>query len=453
MSARFATRSLGERSIRSPLSFVAPFVHGLPDGAPGFTHDDAGVLYDIELPRHASHVVPRAFERAGPREMIFFDPKKVTAGVVTAGGVCPGINNVLRSIAVELRHRYGVERILGFRYGFAGLDVRSSEIPFELTTDVVRDIHSRGGTFLGTSRGICDVEFLTAGLAKWGVDVLFTIGGDGTMRAAHMIDAEARKRGMRVAVVGVPKTIDNDIPFVDKTFGFDTAIATARMAIDAAHAEARSVDRGVGLVKLMGRHAGFIATHATLASHDVNACLIPEVPFELGGPGGFLAWLDERLARRRHALVVVAEGCSKGFEGLPVELDASGNVRFNTEAGDVGHLLRHAIEQHFEGSGRKATLKYIDPSYMVRALRATAEDAIFCDALARHAVHAAMAGKTDILVGRWHRRFTHVGLDDVLAHVKRVDPTSDLWCQVLESTGQPPFRNSTSERSERAVVK
>jgi 6-phosphofructokinase 1 len=380
-----------------------------------------------------------AFERAGPREHIYFDPSQATAAIVTAGGVCPGINDVVRGIVAELLHRYRVSRVLGLRYGFSGLEPDASDVPIELTTDVVRDAHTRGGTLLGTSRGLHDVERLTEGLARWGVDMLFTIGGDGTMRATHAIGLRAAQRGMTVSLVAVPKTIDNDIPFVDKTFGFDSAVAEARVAIDAAHAEARSFDRGVGLVRLMGRNAGFIAAQATLASHDVNVCLIPESPFRLQGPGGLLAWLDERLARRRHAVVVVAEGCARQLAGSAIERDASGNVRFSTVAADAGVILREAIERYFDAARRPVTLKYIDPSYMLRARRATAEDAVFCDALARHAVHAAMAGKTDVMVGRWNRLFTHVALEEVLAREKRVDPEGDLWAQVLESTGQPPF--------------
>jgi 6-phosphofructokinase 1 len=380
-----------------------------------------------------------AFERAGPRQHLYFDPSQTTAGIVTAGGVCPGINDVIRGIVVELRHRYRVPRVLGFRFGFGGLEPDGPNPPLELTTEIVRDLHTRGGTFLGTARGLRDVERLADGLARWGVDVLFTIGGDGTMRATHALARATAERRMPISLVAVPKTIDNDIAFVDKTFGFDSAVAEARRAIDAAHAEARSVDHGIGLVRLMGRNAGFIAAQATLASHDVNTCLIPEVPFRLEGRGGLLAWLEDRLERRRHAVIVVAEGCAKQLAGGKVTRDPSGNDCFSGPDADAGILLRVAIEAHFREAGPPITLKYIDPSYMLRARRATAEDAAFCDALARHAVHAAMAGKTDVMVGRWHRFFTHVALEEVLGQTKRVDPAGELWAQVVESTGQPAF--------------
>lgn len=407
-------RSLGPCRFRSPLL------------GPQFVNDDARVLNEIELPRPPHAEAPRFFELAGPRARLHFDPRAVRAGIVTAGGVCPGINDVLRALVLELHHRYGVRDIAGFRFGFGGFRLP----PLHLDPEAVTAIHTRGGTFLGTARGGADPATTVDGLVREKIDVLFAVGGDGTMRATHAVAKEIEDRNLPIAVVGIPKTIDNDIPYVDKTFGFDTAVATARLALEAAHAEASSAPRGVALVKLMGRHAGFLAAHATLASHDVNACLVPECPFELGA---FLGWLEARLAERGHAVVVVAEGCAL-TAGRAIERDASGNERLSADERDVGRQLKTAIE------GRSPiTLKYIDPSYMVRALRATAEDAIFCDALARNAVHAAMAGKTDLMVGRWHRHFTHVALEDVLARTKRLDPNGPLWRQVLESTGQPSF--------------
>lgn len=399
-----------------------------------FTADSARIRLDIELP------APErldSFEKAGPRAKIWFDPAHTTVGLLTAGGLCPGMNDVVRSVVLELRHRYGVERVLGFRYGFEGLDPHAAAPPVVLTLDQVRDIHLRGGTLLGTSRGAHDPERLVESLARQRVDVLFAIGGDGTMRAAHGLHLAARKAGLALGVVGIPKTIDNDVPFVDKTFGFDTAVATARLVIEAAHAEARSVRNGVGLVKLMGRNAGFIAAHATLASRDVNACLIPEVGFELERLYG---WLERRLSERGHAVVVIAEGCAERLASTQGQsVDSSGNRRFSTRESDVGRSLASRIEAHFGAIPTPLTLKLLDPSYLLRGLRASSEDAMYCDALARNAVHAAMAGKTDMLVGRWHRAFTHVPLANVIATTKTVDPEGEVWRQVLESTGQPPL--------------
>jgi 6-phosphofructokinase 1 len=422
--------TLGACTVASPLR--------LPPAS--FVADDAGVRRDIELPErpmaHASDA-PETFERAGPRARILFDPRRATVGIVTAGGLCPGLADVVRTIVLELRHGYGVDRVLGFRFGFAGLDPAAGYDPVRLDPEVVGDIHMRGGCILGTSRGPHEARVMVETLVKSGVDALVAIGGDGTMRAAHAIHEEAARRGLRLGVVGVPKSIDNDVPFVDKTFGFDTAVAVARLAIDAAHAEARSVDRGVGLVKLMGRNAGFIAAHATLASHDVNACLVPEVRFT---PAALFAWLEKRLAARGHAVIVVAEGCARHVaDTRGAARDRSGNLQYTTADADVGRWLEGRMRAHFAARGGPFTLKYIDPSYMLRAVRASSDDAVFCDALARNAVHAAMAGKTDVLVGRWHRAFTHVALPCVLAHDKRLDPGGDVWREVIESTGQPAF--------------
>jgi 6-phosphofructokinase 1 len=432
----WTVRTLGERTIASPLRLSTKAGDEVPD----FVPDDARILEQLELGAGAQIDTSRSFEKAGPREKIFFEPKGTCVGIVTAGGICPGINNVIRTIVLQLFHRYGVSEVLGFRYGFAGLDPSSGLMPIPLTPDHVRHIHTRGGTLLGTSRGAHDPKVMLAMLEANGVDALIAIGGDGTMRGAHAIAEEAERQGKPIAVVGVPKTIDNDIAFVDKTFGFETAVSMARVAIDAAHTEALSALGGIGLVKLMGREAGFIAAHATLASHDVNVCLVPEVHFVLDGPNGLLAYLEKRISSRGHAVVVVAEGCGKTLvHPADAPLDASGNVKFQDDSLDIGTHLKKAIADHFTEKKIPITLKYIDPSYMVRGVRAEANDAVFCDELARYAVHAAMAGKTDIMVGRWHRAFTHVPLPLALSEKKRIDPDKELWLAVIETTGQPRF--------------
>jgi 6-phosphofructokinase 1 len=417
LSHAFTVRTLGPQVIPSPLDL-------------GHVADDDRVLVDVELHAGQRASMARAFEKAGPRETLFFDPAACRVGILTAGGLCPGTNNVIRTIVLELFHKYGVRSVLGFRFGFAGLDPASGVEPISLSLDDVRHIHGRGGTILGTSRGKHDVGTMVETLDARGVDALFVIGGDGSMRGAHAIAEEALARGRKLAVVALPKTIDNDVAWVDKTFGFDTAVAVARNAVDAAHTEALSIRNGVGLVKLMGREAGFIAAHAALASHDVDACLVPEVPFSRTR---LLAWLEKRLAARGHAVVVVAEGCAKHFADLErAPKDASGNLDFGSDDLDVGAILSRDCARF--------GLKYIDPSYMIRGVPAAPVDAILCDDLARNAVHAAMAGKTDVLVGRWHRSFTHVPLPLVLEGKKRIDPRGDLWRAVLETTGQPDLR-------------
>lgn len=427
-------QTLGPATVRSPLALSKVLDDGIPDYVP----DGTRVLYGTELAPGELPDPSRSFEKAGPREAIFFEPKKTRAGILTAGGLCPGLNNVIRSLVLNLVHRYGVAEVVGLRYGYAGLDPATSHPPMVLRPAEVQHIHTRGGTLLGTSRGGHPASTMVDTLVAQRLDCLFVIGGDGTMRGAHAIAEEITRRGLPIAVVGIPKSIDNDIPFVDKTFGFDTAITMARTAIDAAHNEALSVHNGIGLVKLMGRNAGFIAAHATLASHEVNLCLVPEVPFKLEGPHGLLAFLATRLEKRGHAVIVVAEGCGVHLaSSAPQQLDASGNVDLQAAELDIGAHLKTKITKHFKRANIPITLKYIDPSYMLRGVPANAVDSVFCDELARDASHAAMAGKTGVMIGRWHRSFTHVPLSLVASQRRRIDPDKELWLAVTETTGQP----------------
>jgi 6-phosphofructokinase 1 len=428
-------RNLGERTVPSPLGLSTKRGDEVADYVP----DDARVLWQIET-RADSPPSLLSFEKAGPREKIFFDPRKTRAGIVTCGGLCPGINNVIRSIVLELHHKYGVKDVLGFRYGYRGLDPASGTPPLRLGPAEVAHVHRQGGSFLGLSRGKRDVSVMVDTLMVHGVNILFTIGGDGTLRGAHAIAQEAEARGAKIAVVGVPKTIDNDIEFIDKTFGYETAVEVARLAVDAAHTEALGAVNGVGIVKLMGRDAGFIAAAAAIASHDVNFCLIPEVGFDLEGGHGLLAALERRLGERGHAVIVVAEGCGASLLSDNAERDASGNVRYASKELDIGTFLRDEITRYLKQRGIEATVKYIDPSYMIRSVPANAHDAVFCDALARNAVHAGMAGKTDVVIGRIHRVFTHLPMPVAVGQKKRVNPDGGMWLAVTEATGQPRLR-------------
>jgi 6-phosphofructokinase 1 len=376
-----------------------------------------------------------AFELAGPRAKIFFDPAQTRAGIVTCGGLCPGLNNVIRSVFLELHHTYGVPEVLGFRFGYQGLDpVRGAE-PVRLTPEYVEDIHKEGGTVLGTSRGPVDIALAVQNLIKRQVNVLFTIGGDGTQRGANALFQEARRRGHPLAVVGIPKTIDNDVAFVSRTFGFLTAVEESCRVIDCAHTEVHSVQNGIAVVKLMGRHAGFIAVGATVASQDANFTLIPEVPFKLDGEGGFLAALKKRILRRSHAVIIVAEGAGQDLLSAGgEERDASGNVKLK----DIGLFLRERIEAYFQAEKVPIVLRYFDPSYIIRSRPADAEDSMLCDLMARNAVHAAMAGKTGLVIGLLHDRFIHVPIELLVKEKKRIDPDGPWWHAALASTGQPP---------------
>jgi 6-phosphofructokinase 1 len=374
------------------------------------------------------------FEVAGPRARLFFDPATVRAGVVTCGGLCPGLNDVIRSLFLALRHGYGVDAVLGFRGGYQGLDPTAGAEPLVLTAELVDRIHTMGGTVLGTSRGPVDIERAVDNLIRRGVNVLFTVGGDGTQRGAAALYREATRRGHPLAVVGVPKTVDNDVAFVTRSFGYLTAVEEAANVLDRAHTEARSVTNGVALVKLMGRHAGFIAAGATVANQDVNFTLVPEVPFRLDGERGLLAALEARIRARAHAVVAVAEGAGQDLlEHGEAERDASGNVRLR----DIGPFLRERIERHFEAARVPLVMRYFDPSYLIRSSPANAADSILCDLFARHAVHAAMAGKTGVVIGYLHDAFIHVPIDLLVSRSKRLDPDGAAWRAVLAATGQP----------------
>lgn len=397
-------RCLGDRKISSPLEQL------MAEGTPGheFYTDDHRVLVQHELP-DVSRMIAEGkefpcFEVAGPRKKIFFDPAQTNCAIVTCGGLCPGFNDVIRAIVMQAHYRYGVRRIYGIPYGFEGLIPEYGHAIVNLTPDAVANIHEFGGTWLGTSRGPQDVLRMVDRLQELNVNILFVIGGDGSQRGALAIEKEARRRGAKLAVVGVPKTIDNDMIYMDKSFGYETAAAEAVEAVHAAHTEARSARGGIGLVKLMGRHSGFIACAATIASGEVNAVLIPEVPFALDGPHGFLEVIRQRVVTRGHAVVIVAEGAGQEHLGSSGETDASGNVRL----GDIGHFLKDKITAHFKQCGTALTLKYIDPSYMIRSVPAMPQDRIYCMRLGQAAVHAGMAGKTGLIVARWHSVYVHV---------------------------------------------
>jgi 6-phosphofructokinase 1 len=374
------------------------------------------------------------FELAGPRAKLFFDPKQTRAGIVTCGGLCPGLNDVIRSLFLELHHAYGVKEVLGFRGGYQGLDPARGAEPIVLTREFVKGIHQQGGTVLGTSRGPVDMSVAVGNLIRRGVNILFTIGGDGTQRGGNALFQEAKQRGYALSVVGIPKTVDNDVAFVSRTFGYLTAVQEAAKVLDCAHTEARGVQNGISLIKLMGRHAGFLAAGATVASQDVNFTLVPEVPFKLDGPRGFLAALKERILERAHAVVVVAEGAGQDLTGTTeAQRDASGNVKLK----DITLFLRERIEAYFKSEKIRIVMRYFDPSYLVRSSPANSEDSILCDLFARHAAHAAMAGKTGLVIGYLHDRFIHVPIELLTSREKRLDPDSFAWRAVLAATGQP----------------
>jgi 6-phosphofructokinase 1 len=382
-------------------------------------------------------VDPPALELAGPRERIYFDPASLRCGIVTCGGLCPGLNDVVRSIVFCLHEKYGVPTVYGFRFGYEGLVERTALAPIELTTRRVGQIHEVGGTVLGSSRGPQPVDEMVDTLERLGIQLLFTIGGDGTLRGAHSVVEETRRRGLDIAVVGVPKTIDNDISFIDMSFGFDTAVEAARQATRAAYVEASCYRSGIGLVKLMGRDSGFIASFAALADTQVGLCLIPEVEFSIDG---VVRAAEQRIKRDGFVVVVVAEGAGQSLLSEVAEWDASGNRRH----GDIGAFLRDELRESFRARGTPVNVKYIDPSYMIRSLPANARDSNFCLRLGHAAVHAGMVGKTDTVIGSWRRRLTHVPIPLAVSSRKKVDTNGYLWQTVLSVTGQADDLVSTA---------
>ncbi|MDQ1288973.1 MAG: 6-phosphofructokinase 1 [Actinomycetota bacterium] len=426
--------TLGPCRVDSPLSARI----AARSASPHAVSEDDRVLYDLALSHAAARGLPAAelpgFEPSVARRKIYFDPAKTRAGIVTCGGLCPGLNNVIRGLVQQLTNQYGVHSVIGFRNGYQGFIASYGHSVVELTPELVQGIEDRGGTILGTSRGQQDPEEVVDCLERMNVNILFVIGGDGSMRGAIKIAQAARERGLKIAVIGVPKTIDNDIPLIDHSFGFQTAIDEAARFLQAAHTEALSAPNGVGLVKLMGREAGFIACYAALASGDADYVLIPEVPFQLDGDDGFLAHVRRRIAERGRVVIVLAEGAGQEHVPEPSRgLDASGNLKFH----DIGTFIKERLIADFAAAGVPLNIRYFDPSYAIRSVPANSFDSVHCLRLAHGAVHAGMSGRTATVVGRYHGRLVNVPMSLIVSDRKKVDQGSDLWQSVLEVTDQP----------------
>jgi 6-phosphofructokinase 1 len=436
-SDQLAVTTLGPAKITSPLLTLNAANPTESADWNSFTNDDCRVLVDIGTETLKTVVrgqIPDSFEEAGARRHIYFDPSKVRAAILTAGGLCPGLNNVIRALVMTLHYRYGVRNIMGVKYGFQGLSPDFGHSMLPLDANNVSHIHEFGGTILGSSRGGQPTEEMVDSLERLNINLLFCIGGDGTLKGAHAIALEALNRGLKLAVVGIPKTIDNDISMVSRSFGFETSVAIAAEVIRSAHTEAIGAPHGVGLVKLMGRDSGFIAASSALAQSDANFVLIPEIDFNLEGSNGLLLHLEKRLDLRGHAVIVVAEGAGqKFFAGATQSHDASGNLLHK----DIGTFLAASIQEYFKTRKKELKLKYIDPSYIIRSAPANASDRVYCSFLGQKAAHAAMAGKTDLLIGMWNDHFVHVPIALTVQRRKKIDPNGVLWNSVLEDTGQP----------------
>lgn len=430
----FNVKNIGSCKIKSPLTLSK--VKG--DSIFNFIEDSERILFDVSLSNlkktNKNQSEPLCMERAGPREHLFFDPSKTTVAIVTCGGLCPGINNVIRSLVMALYYRYGVHNILGVQYGYQGFIPEYGHPFVKLTPEGVSNIHQFGGTILGSSRGQQNVSDIVDCLERHNINILFTIGGDGTLAGALKISKEIEKRGLKISVAGIPKTIDNDINLLEKTFGFETSFTVASPILRDAHNEAKGAYNGVAIIKLMGRDSGFIAANAALSMPEVNLVLVPELEFDLNGEKGLLAIVQKRLEKSKHCVIVVAEGAGQHlFDKKSVKKDASGNVLHE----DIGLLLKGKIIAHFRKLGQAITVKYIDPSYIIRSAPATPSDSIFCLKLGLHGVHGAMAGKTSFVVGRRNNHFVYLPIEAVISQRKKIDIEGDLWHNVLETTGQP----------------
>jgi len=441
MEAGFEVKSLGKCTFNSSIQLG----NENGDGIYNYINDKERVLFDKDLDSFIRFkdegVIPLSFEKAGPREFIFFDPANTKAAIVTCGGLCPGLNNVIRSIVMELHYRYGVRNIVGFQYGYEGLIPSYGHPILELTPEAVDDIHLHGGSILGSSRGDQNIGEMVDTMVNNDIDILFCIGGDGTLRGANLIFKEISRRNLNIAIAGIPKTIDNDINFIEKSFGFETAFSKAHDIIGDAHNEAKGYHNGIVIIKLMGRDSGFIAAHATLSMQEVNFILIPEMgAFEMEGEKGFLNVLKNRMLLKHHALIVVAEGAGQHlFKNQSIETDASGNIKPN----DIGIYLKDTIATFFKNEQMHVSIKYIDPSYIIRSTTAVANDSKFCSQLAQNAVHGAMAGKTGFVAGIWSGIFTYLPIADTIREKEKIDMESELWWNVIEATGQPlKFENN-----------
>lgn len=425
----FTVRSIGPTTIKNPIRGQRFIEENARIAVP----TDVNAICNL---RDQGKTIP-SFEAAGPRQRIFHDPAWTRAAIVTCGGLCPGLNAVIKGVVQVLHFDYGVRNIFGIPYGYRGLDPNYGHSPVLLTPELVDTAHEDGGTILGSSRGDQDVGTMVDTLQRLSINALFCVGGDGTLRGAHAIAAEVERRRQPISVVGIPKTVDNDLNLIDRTFGFETAVYAAAEVITSAHSEARGAFNGLGIVKLMGRDSGFIAAYATLANTVVNFCLVPEVPIDLDGENGLLQALRRRFARgKTHAVLVVAEGAGQElFRNLPEERDASGNLLHH----DIGDYLVGRIKRHFKETGNEITIKFFDPSYIVRSVPAKGTDAIFCYQLAENAVHAAMAGKTDMVVGSWSGAFTHVPIPIATMERQKIDIDGPLWHAVLSSTRQNDY--------------
>ncbi|CAD6240244.1 unnamed protein product [Miscanthus lutarioriparius] len=376
-----------------------------------FVNPDDTVTQKIVV--HKTSARGTHFRRAGPRQRVYFQSDEVNAAIVTCGGLCPGLNTVIRELVCGLYDMYGVTSVVGIEGGYKGFYSKNT-VP--LTPKSVNDIHKRGGTILGTSRGGHDTAKIVDCLQDRGINQVYIIGGDGTQKGASVIYEEVRRRGLKCSVVGIPKTIDNDIAVIDKSFGFDTAVEEAQ------------------------RRSMLLMLRLRVQRMALDCCLIPESPFYLERKGGLLEFIEKRLKDNGHMVIVVAEGAGQDLIAKSMNFmdtqDASGNKLLL----DVGLWLSQKIKDHFKKKPSfPITLKYIDPTYMIRAVKSNASDNVYCTLLAHSALHGAMAGYTGFTVAPVNGRHAYIPFYRITEKQNKVVITDRMWARVLCSTNQPCF--------------
>jgi 6-phosphofructokinase 1 len=326
-------------------------------------------------------------------------------GVLTGGGDCPGLNAVIRAVVRKGSSAYGHE-FIGFRDGWRG---PLEGVTTKLDVTAVRGILPRGGTILGSSRTNPfkiegGVERIEANLVDLGIDALIAIGGEDTLGVATRLAEHG------VDVVGVPKTIDNDLNATDFTFGFDTAVNVAMEAIDRLHTTAESHHRAL-IVEVMGRHAGWIALHAGLAG-GANVILIPEIPFDIEQ---VCAYVESRFESHYSPIIVVSEGATPAEGTMTLatgELDSFGHVRL----GGIGQVLEREIEKRTGKEARTTVLGHIQ-----RGGTPTARDRWLATRFGLHAIDAVQEGDFGKMVALRGADIVRVPLSDATTTLKLVD--------------------------------
>ena len=435
---------LGPLTVPNPASEESVGLYRTPEARKTVTAD-----MDVIAQFQARAQPVPAFLEAGPRRMLFHEPQSVRAVVVTSGGLAPGLNCVVHGIVTRHWNTYGVNAarrggIFGIYDGFVGLYNKPlDKTPASLRPEITEPWLDRGGSMLGARR-FHEQELgeladqITANLALNDINILYVIGGDGSLKVAHEIAQRAKARN--ISVVGIPKTMDNDVLWVWQSFGFNTAVQKAAEVVNTMHAEAESTRR-VGLIELFGAESGFVAANATLASGHVDLVLVPEIFLALCPQqceallDRFIEYLSQtvRSKERAHAIVVLAEGVGELFKQRQVKLGGQ-PVSGKNFAGELRDFLQGGLKDPL---GRVVDVFVNQPRHNIRAVPANAYDQIYCARLGALAVDNALAGYTDVMVSQWLTEYVLVPLELVALGKKSIPPGGMFWKQVVSSTGQP----------------